>query len=305
MKKILNESTMLLLEQREGEWGCGLFPEGTEDREWCSYSLERIKHKKAAVQKQIDKISELFKLPEYSDLSKNIKRYSQNDSFYKQNKENMNKLYTRLKTDCPDKVKIAFDNFKSKLANQYLFVDKMAYKEKYNLINKLNTNYSALAYLLTLYRRDNKANVYNDPFNVVFDKFFVGGGREDRMDENPFVNLIINYYGRKEGAVDIMKKVFDTIKSTSKIGEDAEREAFIELRKKYKRVDQFSGDFSWVDLMGVDMMIYDNGWVPVQIKNNFKDCVGNHRFCKNICMGKDNGVWKYEYYEGKNIKRSS
>lgn len=306
MKKILKESTILLLEQKEGSWGCGLFPEDTEDREWCSYSMERIKYKKAAVQEQIDKISELFKLPEYSDLSENIKRYSKNDSFYQENKDNMNKLYTRLSPDCDKKVKSAFDNFKSKLANQYLFVDKMAYKERYNSINKLNTNYSALAYLLTLYRRDNKANLYNDTFNVVFDKFFVGGGREDRMGENPFVSLIVNYYGKKEDSVNIMKNVFNTIKSTTKIGETAEREAFIELRKKYKRVDRFSGDFSWVDLMGVDMMIYDNGWIPVQIKNNFKDCIGNHRFCKNICMGKDRGVWRYEYYEGSNItKRSS
>jgi hypothetical protein len=305
MKRILSESTMLLLEQKEGSWGCGLFPEDTEDREWCSYSMERIKHKKVAVQKQIDKISELFKLPEYSDLSKNIKRYSQNDSFYQENKDNMNKLYTRLNPDCPEKVKSAFANFKSKLANQYLFVDKMAYKEKYNSINKLNTNHSALAYLLTLYRRDNKMNLYNDTFNVVFDKFFVGGGREDRMDENPFVKLIVNYYVKKDNAVNIMKNVFNTIKSTTKIGETAEREAFIELRKKYKRVDSFSGDFSWVDLMGVDIMIYDNGWIPVQIKNNFKDCFGNHRFCKNICMGKDRGDWRYEYYEGGNITKRS
>ncbi len=300
MKKILKESTMLLLEEKEGEWGCGLFPEGTEDREWCSYSSERIKNKKAAVQEQINKISELFRRPEFKDLLDNIKFFKKNDPFYQENINNMVKLKKRLLGTCN------FDNylkkFKEDLAKQYVFVDKMAYKQKYNSISKLNTNYSALAYLLTWFRRDNKAKVYNDPFNVVFDKFFVGSGKEDTMSESPFVNLIIDYYGRKEGAVDVMKKVFDTIKSTSKIGENAEREAYIELRKKYKRVDQFSGDFSWVDMMGVDLMIYDNEWIPVQVKNNFKDCLGNYRVCKNICMGKDRGVWKYQNYVGSDRK---
>lgn len=296
---------MLILEQREGSWGCELFPEGTEDREWCNCSLEKIKYKKAAVQKQIDKIADLFKLPEYSDLSSNIKYYSKEDNFYKENRENMNKVYSRLVKTCPQKVKAAFENFKSRLASQYLFVDQMAYKQKYNLINKLNTNYSALAYLLTLYRRDNKSRLYDDPFNKVFDKFFIGEIRDDRMSESPFINLIIKYYSKKGDAVSMMKKVFDTIKSTSRVGDETEREAFIELRKKYKRVDDFSGDFSWVDLMGIDMMIYDDEWIPVQIKTDFKNCLGNHRFCKNICMGKDRGRWIYEYYEGKNIMKKS
>lgn len=305
MKRILKESTMLLLEQKEGDWGCQLFAEGSEDREWCNCAIDKVKSKKIIIQREIDKISELFKLPEYSDLSKNIKYYSKNDEFYKENRENMNKLYKRLKPTCAEKTQKAFDDFKKKLAKQYLFVDQKAYKQKYNLINKLNTNYSALSYLLTLYRKDNKDSLYNDSFNKVFEKFFLGSFSEDRISESPFLNLIIKYYGKKGDATNIMNNVFHTIKSTSKIGETAEREAFMELRKKYKRVDSFSGDFSWVDLMGVDMMIYDGEWIPVQIKNNFEDCVGNHRFCKNICMGKSRGKWVFEYYNGRDIEKRS
>jgi hypothetical protein len=168
--------------------------------------------------------------------------------------------------------------------------------------------------------------LYNSPFSYVFGEFFEGSQNEDYIGESPFVRLIIDYFGKKNNAVDTMKNVFHTIKSTSEIGDEAEKKAYAELTKKYKRVEIFSGDFSWVDFLGVDMMVFDEkqpstyktitgktqdskvitgGWIPVQVKNNIDACNNaKRRFCKSICMGKKNNVWITKYYDGNKEIRS-
>jgi hypothetical protein len=64
-------------------------------------------------------------------------------------------------------------------------------------------------------------------------------------------------------------------------------------------VINFSGDFSWVDFLGVDMLVNSRdsgGWVPVQIKTSIEKCVPNKKFCNNVCIGKKYGKWEVRKY---------
>ena len=49
----------------------------------------------------------------------------------------------------------------------------------------------------------------------------------------------------------------------------------------------FTGNYSFIDMMGIDVAIKKDGkWIPIQIKSNPKYCVGlkNVDGCENWCV---------------------
>ena len=297
MKIILSERQILMLESDGESWGCNLFPENSEQKDWCKCTMGRIKSKYGLIQSEINKIADFLK--SQTDLSGTIKFYKEDDPFFSDNINNLNEL-AKILSSC-NKTKDTIDNFKKDIAKKFLFVNKQEDKFTYSLLNRLNTNYSALAYILTDFR--NRKVLKDSSFDDIFNSYF--GTPKDSMSESYFFNLIVNYLSSKESfahekSKEIVDNILKTIKGTDDIGKKTEIEAYKYLVKTFgeNNVKDFSGDYSWVDFLGVDMLVYDEkGWVPVQIKTNPNECKSNTRFCRNICIGKKNNYdWDFKPY---------
>ena len=267
-----------MLESNGESWGCNLFPENTEQKDWCKCTMGRIKTKYALIQSEINKIADFLK--SQTDLSNTIKFYKEDDPFFSDNLNNLNEL-ANLLSSC-GKTNKTINEFKKDVAKKFLFVNKEEDKFTYSLLNRLNTNYSALAYILTDFR--NRKNFKNSSFDDIFNSYF--GTPKDSMSQSYFFNLIVNYLSSKESfahekSKEIVDNILKTIKGTDDIGKKTEMEAYKYLVKTFGKnnVKDFSGDYSWVDFLGVDMLVYDEkGWVPVQIKTNPNECKSNTRF---------------------------
>lgn len=286
-----------MLESDGESWGCNLFPENSEQKDWCKCTMGRIKSKYGLIQSEINKIADFLK--SQTDLSGTIKFYKEDDPFFSDNINNLNEL-AKILSSC-NKTKDTIDNFKKDIAKKFLFVNKQEDKFTYSLLNRLNTNYSALAYILTDFR--NRKVLKDSSFDDIFNSYF--GTPKDSMSESYFFNLIVNYLSSKESfahekSKEIVDNILKTIKGTDDIGKKTEIEAYKYLVKTFgeNNVKDFSGDYSWVDFLGVDMLVYDEkGWVPVQIKTNPNECKSNTRFCRNICIGKKNNYdWDVKPY---------
>ena len=291
-------------------YGCNLFPENSELKDWCKSAESKFRLNydiKNRVKKSISIIASKLKDDTEEKYRERIKFYSNDDPFFTKNTKNLNDLETFTKQSC-GKAEDSIKNFKKEFAKTFLFVKKVGDEIKYDELSKLNSNYSALAYLLTDFR--NRKGLVSKSFTDIFEMYFENPSKRDKLSEPFFTNFIFSYFGNDENtnfAISIMKNVYSTIQETTEKGQKSEEEAFVRLKTEYgeENVKIFSGDFSFGDLLGVDMIIKKNGeWIPVQIKNNFDKCKGNYRFCKNICMGKKGREWKSEYYDGENIVNS-
>ena len=301
MEIVLNEQQILMLENNYEAWGCYLFEAKSEKREWCENAQSKIKYKKSKIQEQIDKVGKHLKEDRELPYSEKVKYYTEGDPFFDENLANFNLAETLILPTC-DKAKQTFDDFKSSLAEKFLFVDKKNDKYTYNQLTKLNTNYTALAYLLTDFR--SRKVLVGESFDQIFTKYFETP--PNSLNESPFFNLIIEYFSNREEAVNIMSGVLKTIKGTGDIGAASESSTLKILSEHFgeENVILFSGDFSWPDFLGIDMLVLEQdlgwGWVPVQVKTNLDNCYGNKKFCKNICIGKEKKTqtWKIKIYDG-------
>jgi hypothetical protein len=308
MEILLTEQQILMLESEQDNWGCNLFPNNSEQKDWCRCSMNRVsdKSKKEAIQNEINRIAKFLK--NEKDLSETIKYYKEDDPFFSDNIDNLNELYNLLFPSCKVKTKNTIDNFKRDLAEKFLFVNKEDDKFTYSLLNKLNTNYSGLSYLLTNFRERFKLKdrSFDDIFDLYFKPTYKNEGNE--VNESKFFNLIVNYFSKDSIYHEESKKIIDdtlkTIRGTDEIGKNTENQAYEYLKNKFgeNNVKNFSGDYSWVDFLGVDMVIYNNNskeWIPVQIKTNVDQCKPNYRFCKNVCIGKNQYKKDWEIREYK------
>lgn len=304
MKIILTERQILILESDTNNWGCDLFDNNSEQKDWCRCSMGRItkNNYKTIIQNEIDRVSDFMKGE--ADLSERIKFYSEEDPFFSNNISNLNELQKLLSPNCAEKTKKTIENFKKDLAKKFLFVDKEEDKITYSLLNKLNTNYSALSYILTNFR--DRAQMKNKSFDDIFDAYFkpVTKYRNDAEEtsESEFTNLLINFFSKKPEFNEIIDNALKTIRGTDDIGKRTEMEAHDFLVKNFGQdnVKDFSGDYSWVDFLGVDMVVNSEksgGWIPVQIKTSIEKCVPNKNFCKNVCIGKYRGEWEVRQYK--------
>ena len=315
MKKIirLTESELVSLVKRtimednqsknDDSWGCEMLQTGTEDIEWCKCAMPKMKYKKDFVISEMDRIKTMISGEGYEDLSNNLKNFKADDPFFSWRISQFQEVRAELLKN-PKQSKKTLGDFVKDIAKKALFIHKKEEKEEYSLLNKLNTNYSALAYLLTLHRKIK--NLIGEPFNDVFKSFFgLGIEQSNKGRESEFVNLIINYLSGREEAKNIMQEVFKTIEKTTGIGAKTENDAYNYLVGKYgkENVKNYSGDYSFVDLFGIDFMVNgiipNMGFLPVQIKTNVSDLKGNNRVAENIAMGKLNsGGWKIELFDG-------
>jgi len=198
--------------------------------------------------------------------------------------------------------KQTFEDFKVKLSSKFVILKELNKNFVWDEMSMLETNYSALAYVLTKFReKDGSKNSFESCFNKYFLGTYMQDLPESKQDLTVFQKLVLNYLAESLDEFDngIIVGVIDTIKGTYGMGKRSETEALRELERNFSKVIKFSGDFSFADSLGVDFLVYDDGvgWVPTQVKTSFINCYRNTNFCSSMCMGKENGKWIMKLYD--------
>jgi len=323
MKKIirLTESELvsllkdaIIMENKQknsmNRWGCELFDNNSEDYEWCKCCIDKMKEYRNQIKEEIEYIKKLVHRDAnaYVKIKGKVKPYSNTDPFFQERIKQFYDFYRLLQQNRHNEDNVK--KFVEKITKSYVFVEKKEEKEDNSLLNKLNTNYSALSYLLTLHRQRN--NLKGNPFWLVYRDFFeMSEKQQNEMRESKFTTLILNFLHGDQEESDIMSQVFKTIQSTTDLGKKSEGEAYNYLIGKLgnSNVINFSGDYSFVDLFGVDFMVKGlvdelNFYIPVQVKTSSKDLYGNDKVYENVAIGKTkNGEWKIQLFNGKTFEK--
>jgi hypothetical protein len=313
LEKTVRNEILQIKERNPDGWnfGCNLFY-GSE-KEWCrNIAMREIRKpsRKKDIQDDIDLFSLELKQRKEDGVTERIKFYDENDDFFIENINNLNSLKEKI-SDCAVGKK-SIESFEEKLSSMFVFVKEIEDQIQYDELTKLNTNYSALSYLLTLHRRKMIENLSgmtkSDPsFDAIFHSYFLGSDDERQKRYPEFVRFLIRYIDGDDDSYKIMQYVYETIFETTEVGNASEKEVegILNNLKEIKEIEDlkiFSGDFSFCDFLGVDMMIKLEGyWFPVQVKTKYDNCYGNQKFCKNLCVGKKGKKYIMALYDQSNI----
>jgi hypothetical protein len=279
--------------------GCNNFPEKSEIREWCDNSKQKIQLKINDIKEKIEYVKSLLTSGYYDDLLDNIEFYNEEHSFFSDRISQLNEVKSYL-SGCTN-FNSSIEEYLNTIRNKSIFVKRETDKWEYYILNKLESNYSALAFLLTTFREKN--NLINLPFDSVFNRYFIiNDSQLNNGEESYFTNFLINYFSGGKNEVEIMKKVLDTMEETTKIGAERERDAYEYLVSLFgsENVKDYTGNYSFVDMFGIDFMVYSKtlGWIPVQVKSSEKYLFGSTKLCNNLAMGKKYGKWVIRRYNG-------
>ena len=317
IKKLLREQIFTKIRSNPNIYGCFLLK--NQEKEFCKIASKKIERNKSKIKQQFKKI---LGLGLSDDLIKEkLLHYemSKENPFFLQSRKDLWDLSKKLTGTCETAKASISDEIKN-LNDKIVVLFKDKQNKNYHLINRLDTNYSALAYLLTMFRRHSSKKTSDlmliDEVNYVievekfYDLYFnISDVEMEKGKESDFFNQVFNYLGEDEKLEESLKLSFEdalyTIKKTREIGFKSEDEAINFLKTKYpnNEIVSYAGDFNFVDLLGVDAIMYSlrsETWIPVQIKSNISKCYGNKKFCKNMCVGKDikSDTWIERYYNG-------
>ena len=145
---------------------------------------------------------------------------------------------------------------------------------EYSIINRLNTHYTAQAYLLTQLIIDDLQNksedlsklndLNRDEVAIILDKV-LSKNYSDEVAKSLSELINTNEHFKKD--------LLGTLQRSRDLGNSFEDTVFQKLREKYgdDNVVVFSGDFGFVDYFGVDGVVIINGVLhPVQISTSMK-----------------------------------
>ncbi len=162
---------------------------------------------------------------------------------------------------------------------------------QYSLLNRLDTHYTAKAYLLTKIILDELESFWVEE----------GGEKTDlnKLPDDKIRELItyviddLNVDGVSEHLRDLLdnnKSFHDyflgSLEYSRNKGNEVEHDVFNILRKKYgsDKVFEFSGDFGFVDYFGVDGVLVIGGEAhPIQISTSMKGNPKIFKYASNFC----------------------
>jgi|688.fasta_scaffold434172_2 hypothetical protein len=177
---------------------------------------------------------------------------------------------------------------------------------KYSLLNRLDTHYSAKAYLLTKIILDEIEGYENQE---KIDKIDLNDISDEKIRE------IIKYVIDNNNVDEVSEYLFDllnenkefrdyfmgSLKYSRDMGNKVEQDIFNSLRQKYgkENVIEFSGDFGFVDYFGIDGILIEGEVAhPIQISTSIKSHPKIFKYASERCkpLGfykNDNIVTKY------------
>lgn len=210
---------------------------------------------------------------EYKVVYKDIREY---EAIYRQKIRDLQKLINRVSPECDELKRAAAQreiNLRERGRKLLLYKKETEDGEtiNYSLLNRLNTNPSALSILMTEYAIHNEPG--KSPEEIV-ELFF---------SNPPNFNEIVSFLRDvliKPGH--IRKKIINSIELTKKKGDDNEDEFFNHLDSEGEKYISFRDDFGEVDMLGIDGLIFKDGqYFPLQIKSS------------ETAAKKNLAIWKY------------
>ena len=145
IKKVLNEAKKPLV-------GCDFFENHTSDYRWCKYAENKLMKNTRKVKKAMDEYTKDF-LSTYDTGIRAVK-YNKELQFFSERRDMVIDALNKFQSSCPKLKKYVIDTMK-KFTEKFVIWNE---KQQYDLLNKLNTNYSAAAYMLTIGLPENYKN---------------------------------------------------------------------------------------------------------------------------------------------------
>jgi len=168
----------------------------------------------------------------------------------------------------------------------------------YSLLNRLDTHYTAKAYLLSylMLNAEDKETLKKEDDNKIRESLKIF------LSDDLNIELVAGYLSQLLKDNDDFRKYFlSSLEYSREQGNKVESEVFNVLRKKYgeDNVFEFSGDFGFVDHFGVDGIVVINEFAhPVQISSVQKSpkiFKYSSEYCKPLGFYKNGSkVHKYE-----------
>ena len=201
---------------------------------------------------------------EYKVIYKNIKQFQE---IYKRKIFDLEKFINKLSPSCSILRSKAVETLKDLEKNgKYMLLYKKETEDgetyNYSVLNRLQTNHSGLAVLMTEYAIHNKPN--SSPQEIV-DSFL----KDNLIAFDELVPYLRDILIKPNH---IRRKVIDSIEFVKRKGDETEEKYLVYLSETGERFIPFGDDFGIVDMkLGVDILKYENGeYFPVQVKSSFE-----------------------------------
>lgn len=290
IKKILRESV-----SSKVLTGCEYFETDSDDYRWCKFAENKLQKSTRIPKKAIER----YKTDILSQFESGVraKKYDKSYKFFSDRRSHVIDALKKFEKNCPQ-----FYNYIKgqmvKFVNSHVILNE---KNEYDLLNKLNTNWSALSFMLTSELPSEKKTLN---FKAALEYFFESTNPETAT--TPFENFMERIVSSADN--ESRNKIYQTIREKSKQGQAIEDE-FFNYIKEYTDVIQYAGDYSFMDMIGVDMVILnpENKWVPVQVKKYAGGCESadyRKAMCENWCVSYEKKVWKIRVFNGENLQKS-
>jgi len=289
IKKILNESKKPLV-------GCDFFEKNTNDYRWCKFAENKLKLNNRKLSKALEDYKKEY-LSTYETGVRAVK-YDKGIEFFSERRDMVIDALGKFKLSCP-KLRSYIIEAMTKFTEKFVIWDE---KQQYDLLNKLNTNYSAAAYMITVELPEKyKTSVsFEDSLKYFFD-----------YKNNDGITPFENFMGKIEttNKQEIRNKINQTISQKTKDGQEIEDKFYDYITEQLggSNVITYSGDYSFMDMIGIDMVVKnpENKWIPVQIKKYVGACEDSKGYrkhmCENWCVSNESKFWNIRVYNGETL----
>jgi len=285
--------------------GCDYFDKKSYDYRWCKAVAEKSLMRNTTIAKRA---IEKYKKEILSQHNQGLRAqpYDKEHPFFTDRRSQVIDALDKFKKSCPKFYNYIVERMKH-YTTQYVILNS---ENQYDLLNKLNTNWSALSLLLTLALPEEYKDLKKFTFSEA-QRFFFQTLNEDGI--SPFEKFMGDW--ESEQKENVRNKIYSTIQSKSREGQDIE-DNFYEFISKYVNAIQFSGDYSFMDMIGADMIIEtpEGDWIPVQVKKYSGACLASSSddsrlryrdyMCENWCVSNEDEMWRIRTFKGPHLQKN-
>lgn len=281
--------------------GCDYFEHHTNDYRWCKFAENKL----SRMTKRVSNAIEDYKKNYLSTYTTGIRavKYNKEHEFFSERREMVIDALDKFKTACPKLKKYIIDSM-TRFTDKYVIWNE---EQQYDLLNKLNTNYTAAAYMMTSELPEYyKTNV---SFENALDYFF---NRTNEDGVTPFEQFMGKI--ESENKKEIRERINQTIAQKTKEGSEIEDIFYKYISEQIgpENVVMYSGDYSFMDMIGIDMLIKnpEGVWVPVQVKKYGGGCddttikYARQHMCENWCVSNEAKYFNIRVYDGERMSKS-
>jgi hypothetical protein len=281
--------------------GCDFFESQTYDYKWCKFAENKLQRNTKKVSDAMSNYVKEF-LSSYKSGIRAVK-YDKSLPFFSERRDMVVDSLEKFQQSCPKLRKHIIDQM-IKFTDKYVIWNE---ENQYDLLNKLNTNYTAVAFLLTSELPENYKTA--ESFEDAIKYFF-----ETKNDDG--VTPFETFMGRigTENKEIIRDRIYQTIKQKTKEGNIIEDKFYEYMSNQIGggNIIVYSGDYSFMDMIGIDMIVKDpNGvWIPVQVKKWVSGCddktisYARKSMCENWCVSNESKYFNIKVYNGERLEKS-